>query len=140
MKRSGHYLTKQTIINTNQTRIIQGNIAIIAAFHRGTETVVWNRCSYQVPDMVETNDSTKEQHNFYNSMVQEISIGGGDCDKKVVALCTRFFHGTPDRKTRVENGLDHIFYFWGQKIDVYDQAVLYLQIWVFKMKKERKST
>ena len=37
-----------------------------------TETIVWNRCSYQVPAMVGTNAYTNENHKLYNSTVQAI--------------------------------------------------------------------
>ena len=40
----------------------------------GTEKIVWNRCSYQVPAMVGTNNSTKENQKLYNPKVQAISI------------------------------------------------------------------
>ena len=40
--------------------------------------------------MVETNTSTNEKHKFYNSTVQAISIGVGDCATNVGALCARF--------------------------------------------------
>ena len=43
-----------------------------SAYTRGTETVVWNIYSYQVPDMVGTNASTNEKNEFYNSTVQDI--------------------------------------------------------------------
>ena len=38
----------------------------------GTETIVRNICSYQVPEMVRTNASTNGKNKFYNSTVQEI--------------------------------------------------------------------
>ena len=54
------------------------------------ETVVCNRCSYHVTEMVVTNASTNKKHKFYYSMVQSISIGG-DCTTQFVALCASFF-------------------------------------------------
>ena len=55
----------------------------------GDETIVRNIFSYQVLDMVGTNASTNEKHKLYNSTVQAISRGDGDCDTKVGALCDR---------------------------------------------------
>ena len=63
----------------------------ISASFRGTKTVVWNRCSYQVPAMVGTNASTNENNKFYNSTVQAISRGGGDCSTKFVSLFANYF-------------------------------------------------
>ena len=80
----------------NQLRMIQGRNGKSSASPGGTETIVWNICSYQVPDMVGTNASTNENHKFYNSTVQAISIGGGDCSTKVGSLCACYFDmGTP---------------------------------------------
>ena len=36
----------------------------ISSYFGGTETVVWNRCSYQVPGMVVTNTSTRKNTSF----------------------------------------------------------------------------
>ena len=77
--------------------------------------------------MIETNDSTNEKHKFYNSKVQSISRGGGDCVTKVGALCARFVvMGAPVR-TKVENGTGKLFDLQGQTIDVSDQAVFILK-------------
>ena len=43
-----------------------GSTGKISAFPGGSETIVWNRFSYQVPAMVGTNDFTNEKHKFYN--------------------------------------------------------------------------
>ena len=40
--------------------------------------------------MVGTNVSTNEKHKFYKSMVQAISIEGGDCATNVGDLCDCF--------------------------------------------------
>ena len=72
-----------------------------SASYGGNETVVCNRCSYQVPEMFGTNNSIKK-YNFNNSMVQVISIGGGDCATKVGALCDRFLDMRSLVKTQVE--------------------------------------
>ena len=93
----------------------------------GTETILWNRCSYQVPSMVGTNASTNENHKFYNSTVRAISRGGGDCATKVGSLCAHFVDTGSLVKTQVENGLSKIFDFWGQTIDVSDQDVFILK-------------
>ena len=54
----------------NKLRMIQGRPTKSAASSGGTNTLFWNRCSYQVPVMVETNDSTNDKHKFYNVIVQ----------------------------------------------------------------------
>ena len=82
-KRHGYFLTKNILRNKNQLRMSQGRTGKIFASLGGTETIVRNRCSYQVPEMVGTNASTYENHKFYNSTVQVISRGGGDFSKKV---------------------------------------------------------
>ena len=56
----------------------------------GTETIVWNRYSYQGPDLVGSNASTNENIKFYNSTVQEISRAVGDCATKVAVMCPLF--------------------------------------------------
>ena len=61
---------------------------------------------------------------FYKSTVQTISRGGLDCNKQVGALCAHFFYMGSLVKTQMENGLCKIFNFWGQTIDVSDQAIL----------------
>ena len=76
--------------------------------------------------MVGTNSSTNKKHNLYNSTVQAISIGGLDCTTKVGALCDHFAYMGAPFKTQVENGLNDIFNFWFQTIDVSDQAVFTL--------------
>ena len=50
----------------------QGRLAKISSTHEGIETVVCNRCSYQVTDMVVSNSSQNEKHKFYNSNLQAI--------------------------------------------------------------------
>ena len=66
-----------------------------------TETIVWNRCSYWVPEMVGTNASTKNNE-LYNSIVQVVSRGGGDCATKVGAVCTRFVNMLDPVRTQTE--------------------------------------
>ena len=77
--------------------------------------------------MIRTNASTNENHKFYNSTVQEISRGGGDCATKFGALCTHFVDMVSPVKSQVENGLIEIFNFWGQNTDTSDQAVFTLK-------------
>ena len=67
--------------------------------------------------MVGTNDSTKKNHRFFNSTVQEISRGGGNCATKVGTLCTRFVEMRAPVKTQVENRVIKLFDFWRQTID-----------------------
>ena len=47
----------------------------ITGSHGRTETLVWNRCSYQVPEMVRTDAITNKKDKFYNSMVHTIIKG-----------------------------------------------------------------
>ena len=122
----GCFLTKQTLGNMNQLRMIQGRNRESSASPRGTETIVWNRCSYQVPTMVRTNDYTNENHRLYNSTVKAISIGWEDFNTKVGSLCACFVDIGSPVKTQVENGLSKIFDFRGQTIDVSDQAIFIL--------------
>ena len=92
-----------------------------------TETIIRNRYSYQVPDMIVTNASTNKNNKFYNSTVQAISIGGRDCATKVGSVCACFVDMGSPVKTQVENGLSKIFDFRGQTIDVSNQAVFILK-------------
>ena len=92
----------------------------------GTESIVLNRFSYQVPAMVGKNSSTNKNHKFYNSTVQAISIGVGDCATKVGAPRDRFVDMGSPVKTQVGNGLSKLFDFRGQTIDVSGQAVFIL--------------
>ena len=75
----------------NQLGMSQGRTGKRSASLGGTKTIVWNRSSFQVPEMIEINASTNVKHKFYNSTVHVISIGGGDCATKFGAFCTRFF-------------------------------------------------
>ena len=84
------FLTKNTLRNMNQLRMSQGRTGKSSASPGGTETIVRNRYSYQVPSMVGTNASKNEKHKFYNSTVQAISRGGGYFATKVGALCANF--------------------------------------------------
>ena len=59
-------------------------------------------------------------------MLQAISIGVGNCATKVGALCAIFVDMGTSVKTHVENGLSKLFNFWGQTIDVSDQAIFIL--------------
>ena len=74
----------------NQLRMIRGRTGKISVYPGGTETILQNICSYQVPSMVETNASTNEKHKFYKSTLQAISRGEVDCTTKVGSLCARF--------------------------------------------------
>ena len=89
----------------------------------GTESISWNRYSYRVPDMLGTNVSTNKKHKFYNSTVQAISRGGGDCATKVGALCTHFVEMEVREKTQVEIGSSKLFNSQGQTIDTSDQSI-----------------
>ena len=111
----------------NQLRMSQGRTGESSASPGGTETILWNRYPYQIPAMVVTNASTNEKHKFYNSTVQAISRGGGDCNTKVGALCARFVDMVASVKTQVGNGLCKLFDFRVQTIDVYEQSVLILK-------------
>ena len=77
--------------------------------------------------MVGTNASTNERHKLYNSTVQAISRGVGDCVKKVGALCDRFVDMRALIKNQVDNGLRKLFDFWGHTIDMSDQSVFILK-------------
>ena len=107
----------------NQLRMSQLRTRKSSTSPGGTETIVWNSYSYQVPEMVGTNASTNEKHKFYNSIVQAISGGGGDCATKVGALCARFVQMVTPVKNQLESGLSKLFNFRGQTIDTSDQAV-----------------
>ena len=93
----------------------------------GTETIVWNICSYQVPLMVGTNFSTNVNHKFYNSTGQAISRVGRDCNTKVGELCSRFVDMGSPVETQVENGISKIFDLLGHTIDVYNQSIFILK-------------
>ena len=107
----------------NQLRVSRGRTRKSSASPGGTQTIVWNICSYQVPSMVGTNSSTNENHKFYNSMVQDISSGGGGCATKVVSLCYCFVGMVAPVKTQVVNEIIKIFYLQGQTTDVSDQGI-----------------
>ena len=77
--------------------------------------------------MVGTNASINKKHNLYKSTVQAISIGGLDCTTKVGALCAHSVYMGAPFKTQVEHGLNKIFNFWVQTIDVSNQAVFTLK-------------
>ena len=74
----------------------------ISASTGGTETIVWNRCSYQVPAMVWTNAYKNENHKLYNSTVQSISRGVGYCAKFVGVMCVHFVDMGAPVKTQVK--------------------------------------
>ena len=57
MKKGGCFLTKHSLRNMNQLRMSQGRISKIPSSPGGMETVVWNMCSYQVPEIVVINAS-----------------------------------------------------------------------------------
>ena len=56
--------------STNQLRMILRRTRKFSDSYGGTETVVWDRCYYQVPSMVGINVSTNYRHKFYNETVQ----------------------------------------------------------------------
>ena len=101
LNKRGYFLTKHSLRNTNQIRMIQGRTGKISASIGGTEAIVRNRYSYQVPAMVGSNASTNEKHKFYKSTVQAISIGGGHCATKVGSMCARFVDMVAVLKTQV---------------------------------------
>ena len=77
-KRHRCLFTQHIIINMNQLRMRRGRTGEISASTLRTETIVWNRCSNQVPEIVGTNDYTNKKHEFYNLTVQAILRGGVD--------------------------------------------------------------
>ena len=89
-KRHGCFLTQNIFRNMNQTRMSLGRTVKISASTGGTETMVLNKYLYQVPAIFGTNASTNGNHKFYNSTVQAISRGGGNCATDVGALCAHF--------------------------------------------------
>ena len=108
----------------NQIIMSRGTTGKIATSPGGTETIVWNRFSYQVIEMVGTNTSTNEKNNFYNSTVRVISIGVGDCTTKFGALCANVLDMVSLVKIQAVNSLSKIFNIQGHTIDVSDQAIL----------------
>ena len=94
----------------------------------GTETIVWDICSYQVPATVGPKASTYKNHKFYNLTVQAIARGGGDCATKDGSMCDRFVDMRASVKIQVENGLSKTFYLQGQTMDVSDQAIFHLKV------------
>ena len=59
-KRHGCFLRQNMIRNKNQLRTNQGRTGKISASPGGNETIVWNICSYRVPEIFGTNASTNE--------------------------------------------------------------------------------
>ena len=100
----GCCLTQHILRNMNQLMMSRGRIGKISTFPGGNETIVRNICSYQVPAMVGTNASTNKKHKFYNSTLQAISRGGGDCAKKVGSLYAFFLILVPRLKPRWKMG------------------------------------
>ena len=72
MNRRGLLIKKHPYINMKKLRISRGRTGKISSYPGLTETILWNRCSYQVPAVVGTNASKNENHKFYNSIVQAI--------------------------------------------------------------------
>ena len=101
MKRRGCFVIKHFLRNMNQLRMSQIRTGKIYASLGGTETIVWNIFSYQVPVMVGNNYSTNKNCKFYNSTVQAISTGVGYCDTKFGDLCNRFVGMGAPVKTQV---------------------------------------
>ena len=126
-KRHRCFLTKHILVDMNQLRMSQGRTGKSSASWGGSEKIVWNRYLYQVPYMVGTNAYTNENHKFYSSKVQGISILGGYCATEVGAICACFVGVGDLVKNHVENILIKLFYFRGQTIDTYDQAVFTLK-------------
>ena len=85
----------------NKLRMSRGRIGKSSASPGVTETIVWDICSYHVPEMIGTNYSTNKKRKFYNSTVQAISRGGGDCATKAGALYTSFSDMGSPVKTQV---------------------------------------
>ena len=83
--------------NMNHLRMSQERTGKSHSCSGVTETVVRNRCWYQVPEIVGTNASTNENHKFYNSKVQAISRGGVYCAIEVGALCIHFLSRIPGK-------------------------------------------
>ena len=104
----------------------QGRTENSSASPGGDETIVWNRHFYQVPAMVGTNAYANEKHNFYDSTLQAISRGLGDCATKVVVMCACFVDMGAPVKTQVENGLIQLFNFRVHIIDTSEQTVFTL--------------
>ena len=77
--------------------------------------------------MFGVNTSTNKNHKLYNSTVQTISRGVGDCATKSGDLCNWFVEMGELVKTQVENRLNKIFDFRGQTLDMSDQAVFALK-------------
>ena len=133
----GCFLSQHILRNMNQLSMIQGRNGKISASSGGTETIVWNICSYMVPAMVRTNASTNKNHNFYNSTVQAI-LRRGDCATKVGALCDHFFSMGASVKTRIENRLSKLLDCRGQTFGVSDQAGFTLNDLVLHDKEVKK--
>ena len=107
----------------NQLRMSRGRNGKSSASREGTGIIVWNRCSYQVPEMDGTNASKNEKHKLYKSTVWEISRGGGEWATKVGSHCVCFVYMGAQVKTQVKNGLSNIFGFRYQTIYVSDQVI-----------------
>ena len=76
--------------------------------------------------MVGTNTSTKK-HKFYDSTVQDISIGGGDCATDFGYPCACFIDMGAPVKNQAETGLHKLFDLRYHTIDVYDQSIFTLK-------------
>ena len=95
----------------NQIRIIQERPAKNAASSL-EKTLVWTRCSYQVPVMVGTSDSKNDKYKFYNEMVHYISQWGIYYSIYVVALCMNFIDMEHLLKNKVSNCLENSLASW----------------------------
>ena len=122
-KKGRCFQTKHSLGNMNQPRMIRGRLSKSPAFPGGTEPVVRKIFSYQVPDMVGTNASTNENHNFYNSTPNAISRGRGNYVTSFGSLCACFVDMGEPAKTQVESGLSKLFDLRGQTIDVSVQYI-----------------
>ena len=73
----------------------------IIASYGVVETILWNRYYYQVPVMARTIISTFNKHQIYNSMLQDFSIGRGNCTIKDGSICSCFIDMGSPVKTKV---------------------------------------
>ena len=103
-KERGCFLTQHILRNMNQLRMRRGSTGKSFASPGGTEAIVWNRCSCQIPTIFGTNTSTNEKHKLYNSTFQAISRGGGYCATNVGSLCAVLLIWDPQLKIRQKIG------------------------------------
>ena len=97
----------------NHIRMIQGNNGKISTSFGVTETVVWNRCSYHVPEIVGTNASRNKKHIFTTKWCRPFQEVGYTAPLRSYPCVTIFVDMGALVKTQVENGLNRFFDFWG---------------------------